>query len=451
MPVVQAAAPPQGVFVQSNNEDKNEVGSYKILEDGSLDWVGKFDTGGVGFPAQPTTGFAAWTSANCLSWHVWNNQQWLLASSMGGEEAEGSISIFKVNHEDLTLNLTDTKDVFDDPDEFAWANSVTGFEDRACVLGGGTNVLLECFKIDTEGKLTLEFSHDFALTIDEAVTLRGHSGTASVQFSPDGTYLGVLHKGSVDVIFPLSRTPSENVPEVLHNASFAVFDVLNGGTDGRYGEVREHEIWAYRRPYDFVWAPTSDRIFTVGVPTGVNFTTERANTITIDVTDTGFNEVGLYQWGIQASCWVEYYDANVYTSNFMQQHDVNIIPVIEDGSLDVAARIDRELGNMTGPLDLSISGKNEDGERFMYIQLAGQSAIGVYGFADNGNLTDVGNYTVPGDSEGTSTWNFYAGVAATTMSSAEMNEIFGTPETSGGTVLLARVAMVVMAVAALVV
>ena len=158
----QTTPPPpyQGVFVMSN-EENNEIGVYRMQDDGSLVWVDAWETGGIGLPQQINTGQIGYTSANPVSYHIWADTQWIAGANMGGPDLLSSLSLFKVAP-DLKLTRTDVIDVTRSDTDSYWANSVTGYRDRICVLGGGTGVLVECYRISAEGTFSdIEFSFDF--------------------------------------------------------------------------------------------------------------------------------------------------------------------------------------------------------------------------------------------------------------------------------------------------
>jgi len=410
-------APYQGVFTMSN-DITNTIGVNQISADGSLQWVGAFETGGIGL------GFGTigrWTSTNIINYHVWNDQQWLVAANMGGLNYESSVSIFKVAP-DLTLELTDVVDAIRSDSSVAWATSVAAYDDRACVFGGGDNLLLECFRISTEGKLSSDFYKDFNIAINPNITVSGASGTASVQFSPDGTKLAVLSKGSISsFFFEFGGVPLN--PDAIAPAGLYIFPVESG--DVRYGEPMVLEIDVYTRPYDLVWSPdSSNRLWTVGFPVTP---TDPANIMTIDIDSSGVSEVGTAQFGPSFACWIEYLNGHLYTSNFVLFDDLTIFPVNDDGMANVTSARTQSIatdGNPanSGPFDFAFSGETGSGKRYMYVQLALSKEIGAFEMLDDGSMTEVGRYPIIGD------WTWNSGAAATLLSQDELNELFSPKE-----------------------
>ena len=399
------------------------MGVYSIEDDGSLIWKAAYETGGTGYPLQPDSDRTAWTGANCISYHTWNNKQWLLVSNMGGDNMEPSMSIFVIA-EDLTLTRTDVVDVIPG----TWAESVTGYENRACILGTGGTVLAECYTISEEGKLNKAWGYDLDVPMVLESVFRGHSDAPSIQFSPDGTKLGLLFKGSVDALFPFSRTPSANQPAVLADGGFYSFAVLEGGT---YGAPQIAVIDPFARPYDFVWSPTSKQVWTVGLPPGIPpnivFPTYNiGNVLLIDVPDDGPPfEAGYYPYAFKAGCWIEYYKGTLYLSNFVVNNDLTVLETDATGAvvdLTVTPPVHIDFGATSAPVDIAISGAKFSGQQYLYLELAGDAEIASMKINDDGSLTEVGRYDIA-TSDGT-VWKFNAGAAATLLSEHELTELY---------------------------
>jgi hypothetical protein len=408
---------------------------FKIEDDGSLEWKAAYRTGGAGYPIQPPdpepNGRTAWTGANCVSYHTWNGKQWLLVSNMGGADREPSMSIFKIG-EDLTLTRTDVVDVIPG----TWAESVTGYGNRACVLGTGETVLAECYTISEDGKLTKAWEYNLEVEMDLDIVIRGHSDAPSIQFSPDGSKLGLLFKGSVDALFPFSRTASANQPNVIAPGGFYSFAVIE---DGTYEDPQVAEIDAFARPYDFVWSPTSDQVWTVGLPPGIPAGVVPGlevifppfifgNVILIDVPDDGPPEqVGYFPYTFKAGCWIEYFKGTLYLSNFVVNNDLTILETEESGAvvdLTVTPPVDISFGDTAAPVDLAISGAKDSGQQYLYVQLAGDAEIASMKILKDGSLEEVGRYSIAA-SDGT-VWATNAGAATTLLTEAELVELYTT-------------------------
>ena len=80
--------PSQGVSQMSNRMPENEIASYRSLPDGSLSYIGTYQTGGVGNP-DPTdeASLDDLGSSNSLSYHFWEGTQFLTAVNAGDNTA----------------------------------------------------------------------------------------------------------------------------------------------------------------------------------------------------------------------------------------------------------------------------------------------------------------------------------------------------------------------------
>ena len=94
--------PAQGVFQMSNRMPENEIASYRSLPDGSLSYVGTYQTGGVGNP-DPTDpdNLDDLGSSNSMSYHFWDGTQFLTAVNAG----DNTISLLSVDPTTLELTL----------------------------------------------------------------------------------------------------------------------------------------------------------------------------------------------------------------------------------------------------------------------------------------------------------------------------------------------------------
>jgi hypothetical protein len=395
-----------------------KVGVFSIEDDGSLVWKAAYATGGIGYPYQPGDERTAWTGANIVSYHTWNCEQWLLVASMGGADRKPSLSIFAIK-EDLTLERTDVVDVITG----TWAESVTGFENRACVLGTAETVRAACYTISEEGKLTLAWDYDLEVEMDLDIVIRGHADAPSLQFSPNGKKLGLLFKGNVDALFPFSRTPSDNEPVATDQGGFYIFDVIPGGT---YAAPQVVEIDAYARPYDFVWSPTSDQVWTVGLPPGIPGiilfpTYTLGNVILIDVPATGApTQAGYFPYDFKAGCWIEYLNDSLYISNFVVNNDLTILETDATGAvkdLTTTPPVHIPFGDTSAPVDLAISGAKPSGQQYLYLQLQGDSQIASMKINAGGSLTEVGRYEIVSDG---TLWTTSAGAATTLLTEVEL-------------------------------
>jgi hypothetical protein len=408
-----------------------QVDVYQIEDDGSLLWKEAYPTGGIGYainPLNPNT--SGWTSSKGLAYHVWHQKQWLIVANMGGPTFDGSVSVFVVAP-DLTLELVHEQPIPDD----VWPNSVAAYGDRVCVLSAGVTVNLDCFRLDSEGVLTEEFGQTSDFTIDPDVTISGHSGSATVDFSPDGKHLAVLSKGSVTTLFPFSDPYATCclglIAEEVAPAGLYIFPVL----ETSYGDPEVLEIDTFRRPYDFVWSPTSEYIYVVGLPDGLfltdplAFPQRGANIISVSVSDDSVpTQLALQDFGFRAACWIDYRNGYIYTSNNAFDNDISIIPVNGQGrGVDVARARSQTLktinGEGTNSLDFAYSGAKESGQQFLYTRLDITSDIAIMEFDFDGDLREVGTRTaVPGTGSDGSPYG--SAIVATTLSEGELADLY---------------------------
>jgi hypothetical protein len=392
------------------------VGVYSIEDDGSLVWKAAYATGGAGYPEGQPTG------ANGISYHTWNGKQWLLASNRGGENKRPSMSIFEID-QDLTLTLKDVVNVVPD----TWAASVTGYGNRACIVGTGTTVLVECFTIQEDGTLEPAWDYDLQVVIDIDIRFRGHSDAPTIQFSPDGTKLGLLFNGSVDKLFPFSRTPSDNRPTVIHDAGFYTFAVIE---DGTYEDPQVATLDVFTRPYDFVWSPSSDQVWTVGLPPGIPGVLFppyfQGNVLLIDVPADGGPPVlnDYFPYAFKAGCWIEYLNDKLYLSNFVVDNDLTILETDETGAvvnLTETPPVHFPFGG-TPPVDVDLSGAKQDsGQQYLFAQLSEAFEMSSLKINADGSLTEVGRYAIASDG---TTWTTNSGLATTRLSEQELVDMY---------------------------
>ena len=189
----------------SNRMPENEIASYRSLPDGSLSYVGTYQTGGVGNP-DPTDPdkLDDLGSSNSLSYHFWDGTQFLTAVNAG----DNTISLLSVNPTTLELTLQAVQAL-----EGIYPCSITAFENKVCTADCAGSVMVECFGIvagdssqdgqegDAAFALEPSFVHDFGFNSppregrDNAVS--AVFGPGNILFSGDGLQLGVLMKGSV--------------------------------------------------------------------------------------------------------------------------------------------------------------------------------------------------------------------------------------------------------------
>jgi 6-phosphogluconolactonase len=156
------------VYLQTNDEEKNEIVAYERAADGSLTYVGTYESGGrgTGKPHLPSQG----------SLVLSDDGRWLLAANAGSDE----ISLFAI--EDASLRLVHTV-----PSGGSAPTSVAVHGKLVYVLNNGS-ASIDGFVIADEMLEALADSKRL-LSADEA-------DGAQIAFSPDGRTLVVTERGT---------------------------------------------------------------------------------------------------------------------------------------------------------------------------------------------------------------------------------------------------------------
>jgi hypothetical protein len=427
-PPLSIRGPPyQGVF-QMSNQASNEIAVFKVTDQGYLEPLEKvYPTGGLGYPyVNSPDSLNDLGSANALMYHVWHNKQWLIAVNPGGPNARPSVTVFEIQP-DLILTPNDPvilRGVF--------ACSVAAYEDRVCTLGCGGTLMLECFLLDVSGTLTLVQTHNFIRTIPND-PLRANApsvnvnGGGNVLFSPDGAYLGVLYK-SMDLGNGTigNGTAVSNDPAGLY--LFPVNPHLTGASPTPpYGDFIFVEQDRARGSFTFAWGADSGTAYIVNA-LGDPMNNASSISVISNATDTGnFTEIG--NFGIQAkrASWIEYLNGTLYTGNWdnggQTKSSVTVVALGSDGTpSDRGVEIFQSNG--VGAADLVVGGAKLTGEQYIHVELHGGNKIGTYKVdSSDGSLELAGYTSFPG--EGVK-WVGAAGIAATTLSGAELTQLYNT-------------------------
>ncbi|MFV0576986.1 MAG: lactonase family protein [Vibrio sp.] len=217
-----------GVYVGTNFDTENSIIAYKQFDDGTLEQIGEYKTGGkgtglvelFGLPHDDTghtftDGIDPLASAYGL-WRSADNKNVLIANA-----GDGTISSLRVQP-DLSLKLTNVVKAGD-----IKPNAIASFKDIIYVasmgkkLDGPSEGNLKGYRIDAQGKLT-----PIANSIR---TLTGRP--ASLEFTPDGKYLaaveittGVTHIYKLNDDGLLSEKPTSSIdsPQASEQRFFAL-------------------------------------------------------------------------------------------------------------------------------------------------------------------------------------------------------------------------------------
>jgi len=329
------------VFVMTNSAERNAIVSFRRNEDGSLERVRTFGTGGRG------TGGVTDPLESQGSLALSKDHQLLFAVNGGS----GEISVFKVRG--TNLFRVDKK-----ASGGAEPNAIAQFGNLVYVLnvGGSSNIV--GFRLSTEGTLKQIPNSTRFLTTN-------NSEAAAIAFAPDGRFLVVTERATNNIdVFEVQGDGTLS-PIIVNNSSvpgvfsvaFSPFGAAIVSETGPAGGSNASTISSYAIAEDGTLAPIS-----TGVPTLGN-----------------------------ANCW------NVVTPNGQFVYASNA------GSSSIAGFSIDPSGLLTpvGPtvvgtnpsgstnLDLAISG---DG-KFLYSLNSGTGTIGVFGVQKDGSLLNLGQIT----------------------------------------------------------
>ena len=444
--------PAQGVFQMSNRMPENEIASYRSLPDGSLSYIGTYQTGGVGNP-DPTDPdkLDDLGSSNSLSYHFWDSTQFLTAVNAG----DNTISLLSVNPTTLELALQAVQAL-----EGIYPCSITAFEDKVCTADCAGSVMIECFRIvaddsqvgqesGTSFALEADFEYDFGFNSplregrDNAVS--AVFGPGNILFSGDGLQLGILMKGNV-TLSPEEIAAGYTVPP----AGFWSFPV-DGGS---YGVPEFFSLPDETLPFAFSWRAgeegTTNQIVLVVSIAGEskNFpecdedVSCRSSVTSLqiissasegDSTDLAISKIDEVPIEVVDGCWIEYRFAHWYTGNFVSD-SISIGTVTRSGELEFLRT--SPIGDGTVPADVVQMGTKLDGSFFLYTENQGTVSIGIHEVFEYGTTPKApfdGGFTLqtkssaalPAGTALNSSWRGAMGIAATTLSEQELFEVYG--------------------------
>ena len=158
----------EAVYLQTNDAGQNEIVAYRRAPDGTLSWLGSYETGGLGTgkPHLPSQSSVALT----------DDGAWLLATNGGSDD----VSLFAV--EDDGLRLSDRV-----ASGGATPTSVAVSDGLVYVANNGS-ATIEGFTI-SDGRLTRLDGSTRRLSREDA-------DPAQISFSPDGKTLVVTERGT---------------------------------------------------------------------------------------------------------------------------------------------------------------------------------------------------------------------------------------------------------------
>lgn len=448
--------PAQGVFQMSNRVPANEIASYRSLPDGSLSYVGTYQTGGVGNP-DPTDAdnLDDLGSSNSLSYHFWDGTQFLTAVNAG----DNTISLLSVHPTTLELSLQTVQAL-----EGIYPCSITAFGNKVCTADCAGSVMIECFHIvaddsqdgqedDTSFALETDFMYDFGFNSppregrDNAVS--AVFGPGNILFSGDGMQLGILMKGNV-TLSPEEIAAGYTVPP----AGFWSFPVEDISSSSTYGTPEFFPLPDETLPFAFSWrageeGTTNQIVLVVSIAgesqnfpecdedfscrssvTSLQIISSTSERNTTDLTIAKVDQVPIE---VVDGCWIEYRFAHWYTGNFVSD-SISIGAVTRSGELEFLRT--SPTGDGTIPADVVQMGTKLDGSFYLYTENQGTISIGIHEVLEYGTTPKApfdGGFTLQTKSSAAlpagialnSSWRGAMGIAATTLSEQELFDIYG--------------------------
>ena len=425
----KAGKPKQGVFLLSN-QFENEVGVYESLDNGALSWVGSYKTGGIGYPETQEDGdnLDSLGSSNPLSYHVWDNKQWVVVANAGGPFGDASISLMEVNPTTLDLTLTSKVEL-----DGIFTCSVAAFEDRVCAVTCAGRVTMECFRITDSYEMEPDFAHDFEANIPPVEgrpnATSAAYGPGNILFSGDGLQVGIIMKGDAGL-----DEESESVYSAP-SAGFYAFPVMENG----YGAPSFFALPDNSLPFAFSWrsgeVDTNKQIVLIANIAGesrdfpacgdIDRCQSSITSLLSDIdadSSIALSKVDEVNAGQVDLCWIDYRFSHFYTGNFLSD-SVTIGTVTRGGELTVERN--SPIGKGTVPNDVVHMGRKIDGTFYLYTENQGTAEVGVNRVIENESFQLEVMIGAPYPSGVTGdAWIGSHGIAATLLSEEELFDMY---------------------------
>lgn len=320
------------VFVMTNAASGNQIESYARHEDGSLQWIATFASGGNG------SGGTVDPLHSQGSLRLSNDRRLLFAVNSGS----GSVSSFLVNG--TSLELADTKN-----SGGSSPSAVAQTGDLLYVLNSGGNGNVSGFRVSPEGHLH---------AIENSTrNLSGPSTSpTSLAFSPNGQFLVV------------TENTTNNV------------DIFRVHPDGRLSDVVANSTPG-AAPFAAVFAPNGALIVAGTANTISSFAVQPNQTIST-ITDALPTDGQATCWDVVAPNGRIVYAINANTSNLAGFN------IARDGSLTpIGATIVGSNPTGSANLDTAVS----DNGKFVYTLNAATGSIGIFSVQSDGTLLNDGD------------------------------------------------------------
>lgn len=324
------------VFVQTNELTGNRIAVYRRRDEGRLQRVGTYATGGNGGLAAPGTESDRLASQGSLAYD--HEHKLLIAVNAGSD----TVSAFRVDGHRLRL-----ESVLPSGGQFPASVGVHG--DLVYVLNSGGSGIVQGFRIGWHGLTSIPGS---ARSLGLANTDPPNFLTApgQVGFTPDGRKLLVTTKLSGSTI-----------------------DVFQVGHDGRLTATPIVNAAATPVPFAFTFGPT-DRLVAAeaGASSVTTYRIESAGILTDPKSQSD---------GQAALCWIRRVGDVYFVSN-TASNDLSSFRIARNGQPSLLSAVAATTN--PGPIDLASSGG------FLYAETGINGTVDEFRVSDDGSLAPIG-------------------------------------------------------------
>lgn len=355
-------------------EPANQVIMYQRAHDGTLSFVGRFDTGGQG--SGPSIRFAGDGLGSSRSLQLSQDNRWLFVANA----ASNSISVFRVSKK--KLELTDVE-----PSNGVFPNSIAQHGNLVYVLHSAGAGNITGFRLSHHGRLTPIANSTRSLHANQdPVRPDTLFNPTQVSFTPDGRQLVVTIKdgpaaGRIPGVIPTGpgRVLVFNIDRHGRPSDdFVQTDLDNYGPFGFSFDRHGNVLIAL-----FVGGPEAAPPITAAVG---SFKINTDGSL-VDITPRVFD-------GALDTCWLENNGKYAYGANY-GSGTISSFRIGQGGQLrllDSQAGLTAQPGNTQGstPLDLAMSRNG----RYLYNVLPGSGKVAAWRINASGSLAELGEYEI---------------------------------------------------------
>ena len=375
-------------------EPANQVIMYHRASDGSLNLVGRFDTGGQG--SGPSIRFAGDGLGSAHSVELSRDHRWLFVANA----ASNDVTVFRVLETGLErTNLVPSGGVF--------PNSVTQHGNLVYVLNSAGDGNITGFRLSNNGTLTP--------ILDSTRLINGNQdpvrpdtlfNPTQVSFTPDGLQLVVTIKDG-----PVAGLLPEFLPEFLPPSDPPTFITPTGpgrvlvfgvGPDGRptrdFKQTNLDNLGPFGFSFDFQ-GHLLVSLFLGGPPVPGGSPTGAAASFQIEP-DGSLTGITVAALNFQLdTCWIENNGLYAYAANY-NSGTVSSFRIGDGGALRLLDRV----AGFTDELPRgSVPGQNRQGstpldirvvDQFVYDVLPGSGKVAGWRINDDGSLTKIGEFPI---------------------------------------------------------